>query len=282
MRIGIVAPSCTLDGDIAARVTVLAADAFPAVELVFDAQCHLSSGHFAGSDDARVDAFVRMANDPAIDAVWFGRGGYGANRIAPRALPQLTAVARNKAYLGYSDAGFLLAGLYKNRIGQVAHGPMPADIKRHGGDAAILRALKWLINRDAPNLLPLERSGALNIVPPISGGSRKCAAFNLTVFSQLLGTSLEPDLSDHVLMLEDVAEYMYRIDRGLFHITSNANVRQVAGIMLGRCSQIPENEPDFGMDEDDVIRHWCSVAGIPYLGRADIGHDVDNKVVAFG
>ena len=95
----------------------------------------------------------------------------------------------------------------------------------------------------------------------------------MTVFSQLLGTPLEPDLSGHVLMLEDVSEYMYRIDRALFHITSQDSVRRVAGIRLGRCSDVPENDPDFGETEEDIVRHWCGRANIPYLGRADIGHD---------
>ena len=52
--------------------------------------------------------------------------------------------------------------------------------------------------------------------------------------------------------------------------------------MLGRCAPIPPNEPAFGQSEEDVIRHWCGASGIPYLGRADIGHDIGNKVVPFG
>jgi muramoyltetrapeptide carboxypeptidase len=83
-------------------------------------------------------------------------------------------------------------------------------------------------------------------------------------------------------MLEDVSEYMYRLDRALFHITSNADIRRAAGCKLGRCSDIPINEPDFGQTEEDVIKTWCDRSGIPYLGRADIGHDIDNKVVPFG
>jgi muramoyltetrapeptide carboxypeptidase len=268
MRIGIVAPSTPILRETAERVTAIAAAAFPEVELAFHPQCFLAHRHFAGEDEVRADAFVEVANDPAFDALWFARGGYGSCRIAEAVLARLGPAARDKAYLGDSDAGYMLAGLYRAGFG-AAHGPMPQDIRREGGEAAVERALAWLSRREAGALEP-------------SVGEAPAAAFNITVFSQLLGTPLEPDLSGHVLMLEDVSEHMYRTDRSLFHITGNARVREVAGIRLGRCSEVPDNDPDFGADEEEVFRYWCERSAIPYLGRADIGHDADNKVVPFG
>src|SRR5262249_53681199 len=110
----------------------------------------------------------------------------------------------------------------------------------------------------------------------------KSAAFNITVFQSMLGTSLEPDLSGHVLLLEDVGEYLYRLDRALFQITSSANVRSVKGIKLGRVSDAPKSDKPSGANEEETTRYGCAKASIPYLGRADIGHDVENKVVPFG
>jgi muramoyltetrapeptide carboxypeptidase len=270
IRVGIVAPASRLDPAMAERVRALAAQSQPSVEVHFHPQCHLSAGHFAGSDAARSAAFVEIANDPSFDVLWFGRGGYGSCRFAEAALAQLTDAARHKTYLGYSDAGALLAGLYARGFPRVVHGPMPADIARYGGDEAVVRALAYLAG------------GAGDALEPTLARSGKAAAFNMMTFSQLIGTSLQPDLAGHVLMLEEVSEYMYRIDRSLFHITSNPAVRRVAGIRLGRCSAVPENDPDFGQTEVDVVRHWCEVSGIPYLGRADIGHDAGNKIVPFG
>lgn len=285
MRIGVVAPSCQLDAAIPARITALAAAQFAgqAPEIMFHPQCFLSEGHFAGSDAARTDALVEYANDPDMDAIWFARGGYGACRIASDAMARLAPAARTKRYLGYSDAGFLLAGLYARGIGRVAHGPMPADLAREGGTAAVTRALAWLADPDCA--VETDDGTALDTIslsPPLIGRPRKSVAFNLTVLGQLLGTPLQPDLTDHVLMIEDVDEYMYRIDRSLFHLTANPHIRSVAGIKLGRFSGVPDNEPAFGMDAEAVARHWCGVSGIAYLGHADIGHDADNKVVPFG
>ena len=282
MRIAIVAPSCPLGAEANDKVTQLAAlhfgEACP--ELIFHPQCFAVEGHFAGPDKVREDAFVEAANDPAIDAVWFARGGYGACRIAESAISRLTDSARAKSYLGYSDAGFLLAGLYARGIGRVAHGPMVADINREQGEGAIIRALEWLTG--AAPVGSGDQGPSLNLSPPLYSNVTKSAAFNLTVLSQLIGTKLQPDLTDHILMIEEVSEYMYRIDRSLFHITSTPAIRAVAGIKLGRCSQIPENDVDFAADEVAVIKHWCAVSGIPYLGRADIGHDAANQIVVFG
>ena len=61
--------------------------------------------------EVRAAAFLEFANDPAIHAIWFARGGYGACRIAEDAVAAMTGVARAKAFLGYSDQGNLLGAL---------------------------------------------------------------------------------------------------------------------------------------------------------------------------
>jgi muramoyltetrapeptide carboxypeptidase len=272
VRIGIVAPGARLEPVVAEAVLELAQALYPArpPELHFSPQCFLSSGHFAGDDETRARAFLEMANDPSFDALWFARGGYGSCRLAEYLQPRLTDAARRKTYLGYSDAGFLLAGLYKAGFTRLAHGPMPADIGRAGGQAAVRRALTFLVD------------GAADTLEATVSPVRPAAAFNISVLSHLIGTPLEPDLTGHVVMLEEVAEAMYRIDRALFQITGNRAMRGIAGIMLGRCSAIPPNAPDFQKTEEEVARYWCDRSGIPYLGRADIGHDAENKIVPFG
>jgi muramoyltetrapeptide carboxypeptidase len=271
-RIGVVAAGTRIEPALAERVKAFAADSFldRAPEIVFHPQCFLSAGHFAGPDQARLEAFVEFANDASFDAIWFARGGYGACRIAEAALARLNNASRVKAYLGYSDAGALLGGLYERGYANVAHGPMPVDLTRAGGEAAVKRALSWLVDR-SPECLEL---GVMF--------ENKTAAFNIMVLQSILGTPLEPELDGHVLMLEEVGEYLYRIDRALFHITSSANIRRVKGIKLGRVSDVPENDKPFGATEEEIMKYWCARAGIPYLGRADIGHDIENKIVPFG
>jgi muramoyltetrapeptide carboxypeptidase len=265
-RIAIVAPSCTLKREAAERVLAIAA-ARGDCELLVHPQCFMSDGHFAGPDVARLEALREVMADRSVDAVWFARGGYGSNRIAQAAIADLPEPARSKTFMGYSDAGFLLAGLHKCGL-EAAWGPMPQDVVRGGGDAAVNRALDWLVRRDSSALEP-----ALD--PP-------AMAFNLTVLSNLLGTSLEPDFEGVDLLIEEVSEQLYRIDRTMFHLTASANVRRVARIRLGRVSDILANDPEFGRDEAAIVEEWCRRSGIAYGGRADIGHDARNRVVPFG
>src|SRR4051794_9738584 len=112
MRIAVVAPSCTLKHEAAERVRAMVAERGDC-ELVIHPQCFLSEGHFAGPDEARLSALLETMADPSVDAVWFARGGYGSNRIAEAAIAKLPDAAGDKIYMGYSDAGFLLAGFHK-------------------------------------------------------------------------------------------------------------------------------------------------------------------------
>lgn len=270
MRIAICAPSTPFTREDAARVSTLAATAHPTAELVFHDQCFAESGHFAGSDSERLEAFVDLANDPDFDAVWFVRGGYGACRIAEDAVAALTSAAADKIYMGYSDAGNLLGALYGAQIGRVCHGPMPADIRRDGGEVAVLRALDWMLHASPQSLEPQLQAGT------------KYAAFNLMTLAMMVGTPLMPDLKNHVLILEEVSEYLYGYDRAFFHVTSHLQTAGLAGLRLGRVSDVPENDRPFGENAEEIARRWCAKTGINYLSRADIGHDADNRIVPFG
>lgn len=270
MRIGVLAASSVANPDAIAPVSAFAAITYPEVDLVFHPQCYAKDGHFAGSDAVRAAAFLDYANDAAIDAIWFLRGGYGSNRILADAIPRLNDAARKKTYVGYSDVGFVLGALYAQRIGHPVHGPMASDIGRDHGDETVARALGWMVRRDRAGLEPTLADG------------RPAAAFNLSILHSLLGTPWMPDLTGHVLMIEEVSEPMYAIDRMLFHMASATQLKGIAGVRLGAVTAVKPNEPDWGETLDQMMTRWCAAMRVPYLGRATIGHTQDNRVVPFG
>jgi len=271
MKIAVCAPARSISQAGAARVAAFAALYYPGVELIVDPQVFALAGHFAGPDGLRAETFLKYANDPAIDAIWFGRGGYGSNRILDAVMPELTSAAYDKAYMGFSDMGFLLGALYARRIGRPIHGPMASNVSEASKGVSVGRALGWLVDGDRSALEPSLRG-------------RPAAAFNLVILCSLIGTPWMPDLTDHVLYIEEVGEAYYRIDRLLFQMANATQLKGVAGVRLGAVTDVPagDGEAEFGESLEGMMTRWCRDMGVPYLGRARIGHDADNMVVPFG
>jgi muramoyltetrapeptide carboxypeptidase len=214
----------------------------------------------------RLRALLECAAAPDVDAVWFAKGGYGSNRIAQAFVANAGPEAGRKTYLGYSDCGTLLGALYRAKVGRSVHAPMPVDIKREGGDDAVRRVLAWFVNDEG------------GLEPDLSG--RPAAAFNLYTLAMLVGTQMMPTLDGHELLIEEVGEYEYAIDRLMFHVVEH--LRGIAGIRLGEVTAVPENDRPFGAEPEEIVRYWCERYGIPYLGRAAIGHSSANRIVPFG
>jgi len=265
--IAICAPASPISREAAAALEALVEAEFPMHTVHFHEQCFMRAGHFAGEDLTRLTAFLECANDPAFDAVWFARGGYGSNRIAEAAIVRLTDAARAKTYVGFSDCGYLMAALYRAGIGQCAHGSMPGNARSQGGREAVRRVLRWFAG---------DNSG----LEPSLDGRKPVVAFNLITLAMLAPTPLMPDLTDHILMVEEVSEHLYAVDRLFFSLYGS--LPRLAGLKLGEVTEVPENYVEFGTELEDIARYWCARAGIPYLGRAQIGHSPANKVVPFG
>ena len=87
------------------------------------------------------------------------------------------------------------------------------------------------------------------------------------------GRGTEPD---------DVERFVQAIERSSGAFQRELNRRKVRQIRLGRVADIIPNEPEFGVGEEAIVADWCRRSGIPFAGRADIGHDVANTVVPFG
>lgn len=266
-RIAICAPATPITRDHAVALNELVAAEYPQHSVWFHEQCFAESGHFAGPDIDRLDALLDCANSPDYDAVWFARGGYGSNRIAQAAVARMGDAAREKTYVGFSDMGYLLGTLYRHGIGQPVHGPMPISVRSSTGIAGVRRVLDWFGGDPAG-------------LEPSLDGRTPAVAFNLITLSMLAGTPMMPDLTDHMVMVEEVSEHVYAVDRLFFNLANS--LPRLAGLRLGAVSDIPAPDRPFGQEVEEIARFWCDRAGIPYLGRARIGHVADNHIVPFG
>ena len=230
--------------------------------------------YLAGDDERRFSELVAALADPDVKAVFCARGGYGAMRL----LPRLAAWAQEhglpaKPLIGFSDLTALHQWLQSN--GWVSfHAPVLTQLGRLPAENP--RRLFSLLESAAPAaaLEGTETYVEGTVEGPLLGG-------NLSVFTRLLGTPFMPPLEGGVLLLEDLSEQPYRLDRMWMHLELAGVFRQIRGIVLG---QFLGCEPrDGGYTAAEVLRELAAATGLPCAAGFPIGHGDDvNEAVALG
>jgi muramoyltetrapeptide carboxypeptidase len=266
--IGIVAPAGPFDPEKFMKgKTVLETMGF---RIFYDESIFNQHGFLAGTDAQRADQVNRLFADSSVHAIICARGGYGSMRILPL-LDFRTIQTHPKIFLGFSDISALLAVLY-DRCGLVTfHGPMVTTLAN--ATEKTIMAMKTALTSGAP--LELIPEDGKVIKPGVCSGV--LAGGNLTTLCHLVGTPYAPNFKGKILLLEDVGEMTYRIDRMLTQMKSAGCFNGVAGLMLGafkKCGQPNEIVEIF----DDLFH----AVDIPILAGFDIGHGEHNLTVPIG
>jgi muramoyltetrapeptide carboxypeptidase len=235
--------------------------------------------YLAGDDARRAAEWREAVADPEARAIFCARGGYGAMRILP-AVDPAALLARPKALVGFSDVTALHAVL--NRAGlATVHGPVVTQLGRAPEDA--VRHLEALLfdgargpdasDRPAPGAgLVAERTiRAGRASGPLLGGT-------LTLLAHLAGTPFAPRLEGAILLLEDVGEKPYRIDRCLTQLRLAGALDRLAGIAVGQLTACDDGD----VLAADVVREAALALGIPAIEGLPAGHDDANFAVPLG
>lgn len=227
-------------------------------------------GYLAGSDARRLSELQSAIDDPAVDAIFAARGGYGATRLLD-GLDLSALEKRPKLLVGFSDITALHALFSQRGIGSI-HGPMVAAVGR-AGEGQLERVIEAVEGRHVSALAGLHTVAPGRARGPLLGG-------NLAVLCALLGTPFMPDLRGAVLMLEDVGERPYRVDRMLTSLRSSGVLSSVAGVLLGAFTNAAPG-PD-GATVEAVLADRLKTLGVPVLSGAPVGHVDDNTPVPLG
>ncbi len=228
-RIGIAALSGPVDpGRLELGIAALERLGFEAVSA---ANLGSRSGLFAGGDAERLAAFHQLAADPSIAAIVFARGGHGVLRVLP-GIDWALLARRPRAYVGFSDLTPFLNEIVR-RLGLVAfHGPMVAADFVRGQDLEEQRSfLDALAGR-----YPVEQPLAGSLRDPGDGGEPARGILlggNLSLVAATLGTPFASDLEGAILLLEDVGEPPYRVDRMLAQLRLSGRLDRLAGMVVG-------------------------------------------------
>ena len=225
--------------------------------------------YLAGSDAQRLAQLTTALGDPDIGAVFCARGGYGAMRLLP-ALEGLTPAP--KPLVGFSDITALHAWLQRNGLISV-HGPVLTQLGKL--ETQTHERLFALLEDGAP-AAPLQ--GTDTFVPGVAEGPLQGGT--LAVLSRLLGTPYLPPLEGAVLLLEDVGEQPYRLDRMWTHLALAGVFRQVRGIVLGAFTGCEPRDADYTSAQ--VLRDLATATGLPCAAGFPIGHGERNEPVPLG
>ena len=230
---------------------------------------------FAGTDDERLAAVLRMGADRDVELAITVRGGYGWSRLIDRLDFGALAAAR-KRWMGHSDfTAFQLAALAHAGMTTFA-GPMAAYDFGAEAPSAYTLAHCW-------GLLDDERFEARCALdgPDFSGEGRLWGG-NLAMVSHLVGTPHFPDVEGGILFLEDIGEHPYRIERMLYQLHFAGVVRRQRAVLLGTFNGYQLGANDGGYDFDAMVAHLRSVVEAPIFTGLPFGHCPEKLTLPVG
>lgn len=231
------------------------------------------AGYLAGRDDDRLADLHAAFADPRIDAIWCVRGGYGTMRLL-HALDLDLVAKRPKPLLGYSDVTALHAAV----AGRAGVTSFHAPVARAALPPLALRSLRLATSGEGD---PCGLAAEARVLRPGTAEGR-LAGGNLALVAALCGTPWMPDLDDAILVLEDVHEAVYRIDRMLRQLLLSGRCASVRGVVFGQFTDLPEEPPEDTRPLDEVLGEFADALGVPCIAGAPVGHVDEQWTIEIG
>ncbi|MDW8334015.1 MAG: LD-carboxypeptidase [Bacteroidia bacterium] len=233
-------------------------------------------GMFSADDDVRF-RFLQDALNSDAAAVVCMRGGYGLDRIIDRT--DWTGFMRKPKWVcGFSDATPLI-NLAATKAGAAVHGPMFGAFAQNPDRSNHLALLEALTAFFPPGLRfdfpphPYNRTGSA--AGRLFGG-------NLSLICSNLATSAEIPSDGAVWFIEDVGEYLYRIDRMLTTLRRAGRLQRLAALVVGTFTELEDNDPPFGMQWQQIVRNAVEEYDFPVLFGIPAGHGPLNRPLYLG
>ncbi len=225
--------------------------------------------YFAAPDSTRLAHLNHALSSPDYGAVWLGRGGYGLTRL----LAQIDfAAIAPKPVIGFSDATALFAALLSNSDCPLIHGPVINSLSNTS--SASLAHLQRLLSGQARHSLKGTMLLSGTATGPLMGG-------NLCLLATLCGSAFQPNTKGSIIVLEDIAEAPYRIDRMLVQLSMAGFFDGIAGVALGTFKGC-EAPKDQDWNLLDVLKEHLSPLGVPVVTQLPIGHGSENFAFPWG
>ncbi|MBS1775837.1 MAG: LD-carboxypeptidase [Bacteroidetes bacterium] len=232
--------------------------------------------YFSGTDEQRRNDLQTMLDDPNIDAILMGRGGYGTSRI----IDQLDFTAfclKPKWICGFSDICVLHSHIQANFQIPTFHSPMSGAFSFETLETAHVQQFFSAIMG-----LPLSYT-----TPPSAFNRRGNAdgilvGGNLAILTHLTGSSSELQTEGNILFIEDIGEHLYQIDRMLMNLKRSGKLNRLKGLIVGSFTEIEDTERPFGQTLEEIIFSKVQEFSYPVCFNFPAGHQQTNYTLTLG
>ena len=272
-KIEIIAPSkFVFKKDMLAAVRTIESYGFV---VQFNDKLFLKKDVFSGNKKQRIHNFQSALNNKETKAIFFARGGYGAIQIIDHI--DFTDFKKNPKWLiGFSDIAIILMHLYSNYNVNSIHGPMPFNFQ-YTNKISIKRLFNML--KGKVNQIQIKHHEFNNLGSScglIIGG-------NLSILCSLIGSTSFIDLNkDHILFIEDVDEYLYRLERMIYVLERAGIFKKIKGLIIGQFTKSLDNQIQFGKTPYQIIYSIVSKYNYPIAFNFPIGHGSTNYPIIIG
>lgn len=224
-----------------------------------------AEGQLAGSDEHRAALLQGQLDDPEVRAILCCRGGYGTVRIIDRL--DFTRFAQHPKWIvGYSDATVLHSHIHATLGHPTLHATMPINFPAEGDNADTQTLRAALFGLEEPlawDPHPLNREGTAE--GAVVGG-------NLSILYSLLGSHSQIDTRGKILLIEDLDEYLYHVDRMMQALRRAGMLEGLKGLIVGHLSDMHDNTIPFGRTAEQIVLDTIRDCPFPVAFGAPIGH----------
>jgi len=232
--------------------------------------------YFSGTDKERLDDLQRMIDDEEVKAILCARGGYGLSRIIDK-IDFRKFKKKPKWIIGYSDATVLHSHLYSRFYISSMHAPMAAAFNEAGYVNRFVQSLRNVLLgkkiKYSAESHEFNRKG--EAIGELVGG-------NLTLLTHLVGTDSDIKTRGRVLILEDVGEFLYNIDRMMQQLKRSGKLARLAGLIVGGFTDNKDTERPFGQTAYEIIRDVIEPYDYPACFGFPISHGKENYALKIG
>lgn len=233
-----------------------------------------SHSYLSGSDEERLEDLQAALDSRRLAAIFCARGGYGTTRILDRI--DFTKFRRHPKWIvGFSDITalhLLLSGMGYQTI----HGAMPSQFGHPAGQASLESLHRMLFHGPEPIIAQPDKANVEgSVTAEVIGG-------NLSIFMDAMGTPIEPETTKKILIIEEIEEFKYKLDRMMTQLKRTGKLDKLAGLVIGYMTNIKDSNTPFGEAVNDIVRRQVEEFGYPVAFNFPIGHEHPNMAWRHG